>query len=255
MGVLTAEERRTLIDLLLSVPNVEDPAARRLLTANLPRRLLENIPFSDTTSIHIANIVDTVTSDAWAYLPDGSAAAATVITNAAQMVDGSSLAAQFTGLLTDLKARPVPPPPAQAAASQEDTPPARADGGVEVPHPASAGAGVPNIGTALVQQGGIVLGGLGTILAVIVLVASGDLRTAIPVGFPCLMFWLLAYANRNPLYLRIFAAIICVVDLLIAVGFATYASPTAPFITLTALVFLAASVLLTIKYTQQQPPS
>jgi hypothetical protein len=253
MGLLTADERRMLIDLLLSVPNVEDPAARRLLTANLPRRLLENIPFSDTTAIHIANIVDTVSSDAWAYLPDGSPAAAIVITNAAQLVDGSVLSAQLTGLLNEVQARPRQDLRAQAGESPEVAPPARAAG--EVARPSPGGTTVPDIRATIVQQGGIVLGGLGTILAVIVLVVSGDLRTAIPVGFPGSMFWLLAYANRNPTYLRLFAAVICVIDILIAMTFATYPSPTAPFITVTALVFLTASVLLTIKYTQKKQPS
>jgi len=253
MGVLTAEERERLIDLLLSLPNVEDPAARRLLTANLPRRLLENIPFSDTTAIHVANIVDAVTSDAWAYLPDGSPAAAIVLANAAQMVDGSALGAELTGLLNDLKARPAPPRPAPGAESRGAAPAVGVDGRAARPPP--GGATMPNVMAAIVQQGGIVLGGLGTILAVIVLVASGDMLVAILVGFPCLMFWLLVYANRNPIYLRLFAAVIGVVDILLAMSSVQYRGPTAPFITLTVLVLLAAVVLLTIKYTQKKQPS
>jgi hypothetical protein len=252
MGVLTADERGQLIDLLLSMPNIEDPAARRLLTANLPRRLQENIPFSDTPTIHIANIVDAVNSDAWAYLADGSLAVATVITNATGMVEGSSLAAQLTGLLNNLKARPVlpvlpggksgnTPPPAPASA-----PPA---------HAAPAGPATANLMATVVQQGGPVLGWVGTVLGVIAIVASGDLTTALPVGFCLFTFWLLTTANRNPGYLRFFAAIICLIDLVIATGFVTYGQLSTFLVTLTALVFFAATILLTIKYTQNQQPS
>jgi hypothetical protein len=253
MDLLTAEERRTVIDLLLSLPNVEDPAARRLLTANLPRRLQENIPFSDTTAIHIANIVDTVSSDPWTTLPDGSVAAAIVLTNAAQMVEGSALAGELTGLVNDLKARPVRSSPPDDALPQVGLSSAAPGAGVAAQAPTRLSVPLPP--AAVVQRGGIVLGGLGAILAVLVLITSGDLRTAIPLGLPCLMFWLLAYANRNPFYLRLFAAIICVIDILIAASFATYPSPTAPFITATVLIFLAATVLLTIRYTQKSPQS
>src|SRR6476660_7719047 len=92
---LTGDERSALLDLLLRLPNIDNPAARRLLLANLPARLQENVAYSDVPAIHIANIVDTVTGDAWAQLGDGSPAVAVLIGNARQNVDGSLLSRQL----------------------------------------------------------------------------------------------------------------------------------------------------------------
>jgi hypothetical protein len=221
-----------------------------LLTATLPRRLQENIPFSDTAAIHIANIVDAINSEAWTVLPDGTLAAATVITNATEMVEGSSLAEQLTGLLNDLKARPVPPLP--PGTGSQDVP---VSAPAATPPASLAGANPTKLMATVMQHGGIVLGWVGTVLAVIAVVASADLKTVIPVGFSLFTFWLLTAANRNPGYLRLFAGIICLIDLVIATGFAAYGQLSTFLVTLTALVFLAAAVLLTIKYTQKKQPS
>jgi hypothetical protein len=105
MGLLTPDERRKLIALLLSLPNMDDPAARRLLLASLPQRLQDNVPFSNTPSIHIAGIVDTVNNDAWTYLRDGSPAVAIVIANAIGAVEGSSLAKPLENLQYELNVR------------------------------------------------------------------------------------------------------------------------------------------------------
>src|SRR5215218_10918054 len=103
MGLLTRDERRTLTEYLLRLPNIGDAAARRLLLADLPQTLRDSIEFANAPAIHIANIVNAVDSDAWAVLPDGARPLFTVMENAADMVRGARLESELRSLLGTLR--------------------------------------------------------------------------------------------------------------------------------------------------------
>src|SRR5215204_6569885 len=105
MSLLTATERRTLIDLLLQLPNSGNAAARNLLLSDLPADLQNAIAFDNASVIHITNIVNTASSDAWERLPNGSLSVAVIIENAQYMVRGSRLAGTLETLLNTLKSR------------------------------------------------------------------------------------------------------------------------------------------------------
>src|SRR4051794_36557868 len=121
MALLSRIERQNLIDLLLRLPNIGSAAARNLLLADLPSELQYAIPFDNAPALHIANIVDTANSDAWAQLPNGSIPLQIVIENALFSVRGSNLAGQLQAMLDTVKSRAaqtgaptqVPTPPAQ----------------------------------------------------------------------------------------------------------------------------------------------
>jgi hypothetical protein len=105
MGLLTRDERRTLTDLLLRLPNIGDAAARSLLLTDLPSGLQNSIPFDNAPAIHIANIITAVDSPAWSQLPDGTIPLLLVMENAIYTVQGSGLAGQLQALHDTLKAR------------------------------------------------------------------------------------------------------------------------------------------------------
>ena len=120
-ALFTREGRRQLIDLLLRLPNSGDAAARNLLLAGLPSALQQSVPFSNVPATHIAQIVDTVTGDAWRQLPDGTRPVEIVIENAMDTVRGTQMAQQLHDLLNRVPVRnepraaapaPTAPPPA-----------------------------------------------------------------------------------------------------------------------------------------------
>lgn len=105
MRLLTRAERQNLIDLLLQLPNSSNAAARNLLLADLPRELRNVIAFDAAPGNHIANIVDTVISEAWSQLADGTVPLQVVIENAIFSVRGSRLAGQLQTLLAAVRSR------------------------------------------------------------------------------------------------------------------------------------------------------
>ena len=105
MGLLTREERQQLVELLLQLPGVLDADARRLLVIDLPYNLQAGIPVSDVPAQHVAHIVATVESQAWAPLSDGTWPVLVVVENALYTMEGSQLAGSLQTLLDLLKAR------------------------------------------------------------------------------------------------------------------------------------------------------
>jgi hypothetical protein len=97
MALLTPDERRTLTDLLLRMPNSGNAAARSLLLDGLPRALRDSIPADNAAAIHVRNIVNT--ADEWAPEPGEQAPILLVIDNALYTVRGSGLARELQALL------------------------------------------------------------------------------------------------------------------------------------------------------------
>ncbi len=105
MGLLTREERRRLVDLLLKLPNIKlNPAVRILLIGNLPPELLQNISYSDLPSVHIDAIINT-TDGPGAQRADGSWPIIWVIENAFAIDSESYYARDFQKLLDTLNVR------------------------------------------------------------------------------------------------------------------------------------------------------
>lgn len=127
MGLLTSKERRDLVDLLLDLPNIEDPGMRKLLISDLPRTLQQAIPFSLIPRVHIDNIV-AVDDSASGELADGSWVIALVIAEAARIVQGTRLERQLQQLLASALARGAADPPAPQPPLAHDPTPARLDG-------------------------------------------------------------------------------------------------------------------------------
>lgn len=117
---LSREQRRSLLVLLGRLPNIQDLAARRLLLAGLPGALQAGLPLGNAPAIDLANLVGTVTGEAWATLPDGTASVGVVVENAIDMVPGSGLAGELQAWLRSVETRPsgtaagpgAPPPTA-----------------------------------------------------------------------------------------------------------------------------------------------
>src|SRR3954471_9429182 len=105
MGLLTHAEKQRLMNLLLQLPNINDPNVRELLVADLPTDLQNRITPAESPAIHIANIVNTIDSDAWAQHPDGAWSIILVIQAAIYMLQGSRLAQDLQSLVDTLTAR------------------------------------------------------------------------------------------------------------------------------------------------------
>ena len=105
MGLLTRSERQRLMELLLRIPNTNGAAGRQLLLVDLPKDLQVAIPFDNSATIHIANIIDIVSGEAFARLADGSIPLLVVIENAVFMVRTSALAGQLQVLYAALLTR------------------------------------------------------------------------------------------------------------------------------------------------------
>ena len=65
MELLTRDERRKLIGLLLQLPNIDDTDARRLLMADLPRSLRESASLDDPATLELTTLVTNAESDTW----------------------------------------------------------------------------------------------------------------------------------------------------------------------------------------------
>src|SRR5689334_1166983 len=108
MSVLTRRERRQLIDLLLSLPNVADIRTRRILLLGLPSTLQNAVPSRDDAQTDISTMLSIVDGDTWAVLEDGTWSVAVIIENAQAMVRGSSLSTELAQMLTAINIRPRP---------------------------------------------------------------------------------------------------------------------------------------------------
>jgi hypothetical protein len=116
MGLLTADERKRLIESLLKIPLASDENWRQGLLAGLPDPLRTGIAGSSVPRIHLTIIVDTVDNAVWACLPDGTWSVIMVIENALPYVDGSTLGDVLKTLLTGLQTRSAQQaPPAPSA--------------------------------------------------------------------------------------------------------------------------------------------
>jgi hypothetical protein len=106
MPLLSGKKRQDLIDLLLSLPNIGDPASRNLLLADLPGPVQNAIPAAGAPAVHIANIVDTL-NDEGRTQADGTVPLRIVLENAVYLVRGSRLAGQLQAVLDSLAAPPA----------------------------------------------------------------------------------------------------------------------------------------------------
>jgi hypothetical protein len=147
MGLLTRDERRTLTDLLLRLPNIGDAAARSLLLTDLPSGLQNSIPFDNAPAIHIANIITAVDSAAWSQLPDGTIPLLLVMENAIYTVQGSGLASQLQTLHDTLKARSSGQAVSTTVASGDpaSSAPAQTTGSATTPNPQASASGTTGV--------------------------------------------------------------------------------------------------------------
>lgn len=104
MGLLTRDERRDLIEMLLKLPISLDAQTRRLLVRSLPIAIQQNISYSAIPRIDIETFIDSAEADS-AQQADGSWPIVLVIEDAIGLVAGSMLASRLQQLLDVLRTR------------------------------------------------------------------------------------------------------------------------------------------------------
>ena len=130
MAPLTRQESKTLIDLLLRLPNINNPAARNLLLSDLPSTVQLAIAFDPAPAIHIRNIVEALNSEDAEQLDDGTIPLLVVIENAIYAVRGSRLAGELRPFQDKVKASTGPASQSSATrgALADADPPSRLTG-------------------------------------------------------------------------------------------------------------------------------
>jgi hypothetical protein len=119
MELLTRDERRRLIGLLLQLPNIDDEDARRLLMADLPRSLRESANLNDPTTVELTTLVNNAEGDTWGRPTAGTWPIITILENALGLAGDAQVSTDLQALLDTLKVRaaqqraPLPgiPPP------------------------------------------------------------------------------------------------------------------------------------------------
>src|SRR5215212_471700 len=131
MALLTRDERRHLIDLLMNLPGMGDPDARGLLLMDLPRSLRESMNPEDYTRIYLTSLVNNIESDTWEAPIDGNWPLVMLLENAIDAAQDTAVGQQLRPVLDTVRARiaqgttlPAPPPP--DATPDAGRPPARA---------------------------------------------------------------------------------------------------------------------------------
>ncbi len=160
MELLTRDERRRLIGLLLQLPNIDDQDARRLLMADLPRSLRESANLDDPATLELTTLVTNAESDTWGRPAVGTWPIITILENAHDLAGDAQIGPDIQALLDTAKARAAQQP---AATTPLPLPP---DGATT---PLSGARPVPDQGrgrtVALIAGGGVVLVGLVLLLA------------------------------------------------------------------------------------------
>src|SRR6266566_3468999 len=107
MGLLTQEERKELIGILLKLPSHDNPVARRQLYWGLPRELQDQIGDDPAPRIHFTSIVNTVDDEAWHEPPyEGKWPVMELIKNAIfQAGNGSPVGRELLSLLNKFEVR------------------------------------------------------------------------------------------------------------------------------------------------------
>jgi V8-like Glu-specific endopeptidase len=109
MELLIREERRALTDLLLGLPDLDNPETRKLLVADLPDAVRQNMSLGGGNGIFIRSLVNNLDAD-WTRLTDGSWPILTLIQAAIDLVSaGTQLGAELQSLLNSIQARIAPP--------------------------------------------------------------------------------------------------------------------------------------------------
>src|SRR3954463_13158155 len=99
MALLTRDERRNLIDLLMDLPNITDPDARNLLTADLPRSLRESVDPSDPPRIYLTSLVNDIEGETWNGPIEGRWPLATLLENAIDAAQDTTVGQQLRPVL------------------------------------------------------------------------------------------------------------------------------------------------------------
>lgn len=112
MELLTRDERRKLIGLLLELPNIDDADARRLLMADLPRSLRESANLDDPATLELTTLVNNAESDTWGRPEAGTWPIITILENALDLAGDAQIGTDLRALLDTAKTRAAQQPAA-----------------------------------------------------------------------------------------------------------------------------------------------
>jgi TolB protein len=123
MELLTRDERRRLIGLLLQLPNIDDEDARRLLMADLPRSLRESANLNDPTTVELTTLVNNAEGDTWGRPAANTWPIITILENAADLAGDAQVSSDLHALLETAKVRAAQQPAPLPGSPPPDGPP------------------------------------------------------------------------------------------------------------------------------------